>query len=451
MAGFAWWFVVIAAVWSGGGTVQPATEWIVSAGARGSGTRAAPFGRIQEAIDAARPGDVIVVGRGTYVESLRSVRAGLPGAPIRVRADAARGDVLVTHAGGRVLTVNHASLIVEGLVFDGQYGPDDAIRVDGGAAQLVLRDLEVRRSSGDLIDLATPRGVLIERCLLHHALNPANGRADAHGIVAGAVQDLTIRDTEIHTFSGDGIQIDPGRAAPGWNRMTIERTRIWLSPLAAPANGFPAGTVPGENAIDTKSGAAFPRATLLVRDSDAWGFRGGLIDNMAAFNIKENVEATFDGVTVHDSEIAFRVRGATSTAPAGAWVAVRNAVVYGTGTAFRYENDIERLRIVNSTIGRNVPRAFRAAESHSRGLEVRNLLVLGTLPSEAASQRSNLAAGPNAFVNSAADDYRLVRGSPAIDAGIPIAEVSTDRAGRPRPQGRAFDIGAFEFPTSVIR
>ena len=451
MVRFACWFAVMAAVWSGGRTVQPSTEWIVAAGATGSGTRAAPFGRIQEAIDAARPGDVILVGRGTYVESLRSVRAGLPGAPIRVRADAARGAVLVTHAGGRVLTVTHASLIVEGFVFDGQYGPDDAIRVGGGATQLVLRDLEVRRSSGDLIDLATPRGVLIERCLLHHALNAANGRTDAHGIVGGALQDLTIRDTEIHTFSGDGIQIDPGRAAPGWNRVTIERTRIWLAPLAAPANGFPAGAVTGENAIDTKSSAAFARATLMVRDSDAWGFRGGLIDNMAAFNIKEHVEATFDAVTVHASEIAFRVRGATSTAPAGAWVTVRNAVVHDTGTAVRYENDIERLRIVNSTIGRNVPRAFRAAESHRQGLEVRNLLVLGTLPSEAASHRSNLAVGPNAFVNTAADDYRLVRGSPAIDAGVAIAEVTTDRAGRPRPQGRAFDAGAFEFANPLIR
>ena len=38
----------------------------------------------------------------------------------------------------------------------------------------------------------------------------------------------------------------------------------------------------------------------------------------------------------------------------------------------------------------------------------------------------------------------LGEGSPAIDAGIAIIEVSTDQRGAPRPQGASFDIGAYE-------
>lgn len=41
-------------------------------------------------------------------------------------------------------------------------------------------------------------------------------------------------------------------------------------------------------------------------------------------------------------------------------------------------------------------------------------------------------------------DFRLRAGSPAIDAGIPVAEVSHDADGVRRPQGRGYDLGAYE-------
>jgi hypothetical protein len=290
--------------------------------------------------------------------------------------------------------------------------------------------------------MGSPRGVLIANCLLHHALNAKDGRTDAHGIVAGPVRDLTIRDTEIHTFSGDGFQTDPSRSAPGWNGVTIERARIWLAPLPAPANGFPAGVVPGENAVDTKANPELPRAKILIRDTQAWGFRGGLIGNMAAFNLKENIDATVDRVTVYKSEIAFRLRGGGTS---GAWVAVQNAVIYDVMKAFRYEDKITNLRIWNSTTGAAVSQVFQAASSTSSGLDVRNLLVLGPLPSE-ASHTSNMSVGPDAFSSVATHTYSLVPGAAPIDAGTTITKVTKDRVGIKRPQGVAYDIGAYEFP-----
>jgi hypothetical protein len=47
------------------------------------------------------------------------------------------------------------------------------------------------------------------------------------------------------------------------------------------------------------------------------------------------------------------------------------------------------------------------------------------------------------FVAPARHDFRLRPGSPAIDAGAPVAH-STDHAGTPVPQRAAPDIGAFE-------
>lgn len=423
-------------------TVQ-ATEWFVRAGAEGSGTRTAPFGRIQQAIDVARPGDTVWVARGEYAEPLRTVRDGTRDRPIVIRALEGRGSVLVTTP-QTILTVSHAYHTTEGLVLDAQYAAADAVVVRNSGNRFVLRNSEVRRTAKDAIDIAAPEGVLIEDSLIHHALNATDGRTDAHGVAAGAVRNLTIRGTEIHTFSGDAIQVDPGRAAPGWNDVTIERCRLWLAALSQEENGFAAGTVPGENALDTKAAASLPRARILVRDTVAFGFRDGLIGNMSAFNLKEHIDATLDGITVYDSEIAFRIRGAGPNR-AGALVNVRNAVVHSTATAFRYEERLATVRIWNTTIGAGVNRAFRPASATVEALDVRNLLVLAaTLPDEAGHQ-SNLAVGADAFTNASAHDYRLRRGAAAIDAGMAIPEVATDRRGVRRPQDSRWDVGAYEF------
>ena len=418
------------------------TEWFVAPGGTGSGTSVAPFGKIQSALDVAQPGDTITIRPGTYNEAIKTVRNGAAGQPIRVRAEAGHGSVLVT-VSGRVLGVFHAYVTVDGVILDGQYGVSDTVKIGSGGHYFTLRNSEVRRSTADLIDMSAPHGVLIEDSLIHHALNAANGRTDAHGIVSGPVQDLTVRRTEIHTFSGDGLQVDPGRSSPGWNRVTIEDCVIWLAPLPSAENGFAAGTVPGENAVDTKSSPSLPRATMTIRNSVFRGYRNGLIGNMAALNLKENVEVRVDRVTVYDSEIAFRLRGPTSSTPAGAWVTLTNAVVHDTATAFRYENEVERAQLWNVTLGRNVTRSFQAASSSMAGLDVRNLLSMPALTAEAA-HRSNMQVTSSAFVDAAAHDYRLAAGAPAIDTGDAIAEVPTDRDGVNRPQGSGYDVGAYE-------
>jgi hypothetical protein len=418
-----------------------AAEWFVSPGGVGNGTGSFPFGRIQDAINAAAAGDVVIVAPGTYNETLETVRDGAFNAPITLRAALPRA-VVVTRS-GRVLTVAHAYFAVDGFVLDGQYGADDTVRVTSSGNFLELRATEVRRSSRDLIDLASPQGVTIEGCLLHHALNAAGGRTDAHGVVGSAVRNLTIRGTEIHTFSGDGLQLDPDRAAPGWDLVTVEGSTIWLAPLEVAENGFAAGVVPGENAIDTKQSSDHTRSRLLVRDTIAYGFRGGLINNMAAFNLKEYVDVTVDGVTVYDSEIAFRLRGPGS----GARVLLKNAVVHDVVTAFRYEDNIQNLRIWNSTVGRNVTRTFQSVTPMAT-LDVRNLLSVPALTPEAAAS-SNVRAPLTAFADAAIHDYHLAAGSPAVNAGARIVEVAADRDGISRPQGEAWDVGAYEMPEGL--
>src|SRR5687767_3346033 len=105
-----------------------ATEWFVARGGSGSGTSSAPFGRIQDGLNAAQPGDTVTVRPGAYTERIRTVRSGGAGKPIRLRGTGQRGAVLVTSR-GRVLSVSHAYFVAEGLIIDGQYGADDTVQV----------------------------------------------------------------------------------------------------------------------------------------------------------------------------------------------------------------------------------------------------------------------------------------------------------------------------------
>jgi hypothetical protein len=418
-----------------------ASTLYVAPGGAGDGSFSDPFGRIADAVAVAVAGDTVSLKPGTYAERLRTIRGGTSSKRLVIRAES-DGTAILSSGGGNVVRVSHPYVTIRGLVVDGQYGFYDAVLVDSAATALILQDLEVKRSTKDCIDMRAVANVVVERSLIHHCLNATNGRTDAHGIVAGAVRNLIVRDTRIHTFSGDAIQLDPDRTAPGWDRITIERCQFWLEPLLSAENGFPVGTVPGENALDTKTLGSAPRATVIVRQTEAWGFRGGLIGNMAAFNIKENVNATFDGVTVSRSEIAFRLRG--PGANGGAWARVQNAVIYDVGTAVRYEDNIERVQVWNTTLGSAIPRFFRAASSTSIGLDVRNVLFLGS-SSTMPGGLGNVQAAVAFFMNATAHDYRLAPGSLAIDGGVSVGSVTKDRIGVPRPQGAYWDVGAYEF------
>jgi hypothetical protein len=58
---------------------------------------------------------------------------------------------------------------------------------------------------------------------------------------------------------------------------------------------------------------------------------------------------------------------------------------------------------------------------------------------------SESVVGDPMFANLANSDFHLLKGSPAIDSGATV-QLGTDYDGVMRPQGSAYDIGAYEFP-----
>ncbi len=432
-----------------------ATDYYVDdVASNGNGSFESPFNNFPSALNAAQPGDVIYVMPGTYQLSaaISTVRDGAANQRITLRAyDPA--DRPYISALGRLLSISHAYTTIDGLILDGQFGDSDAVRLRGNADYAIIRNCEIKNGTRDGIDMDAVDNVLIENCEIHHFLaGTYNNQRDAHGIVATGEQNLTIRGCNIYYVSGDCFQTDPNRGYPLWDNVLIEDSQLWTGPLPEDAAGWFAGEIPGENAVDTKISPDEVqngyRPLIVLRNIVAYGFEPGYIGNRAAFNIKEQVECRISGVKVYNNEIAFRLRGDTGRGSAN--VTIINSIAFNNVKIFRTEDGIELLHIYNSTFDkRSSDQYFQNVSGgyDPNGFEMLNSLFMGNKPSDAADP-SNLSADPGFFVNSAGHDYHLVNGSPAIDAGVDIAEVTTDYDGNPRTPG-SYDVGAFEYDSAT--
>jgi parallel beta-helix repeat protein len=63
---------------------------------------------------------------------------------------------------------------------------------------------------------------------------------------------------------------------------------------------------------------------------------------------------------------------------------------------------------------------------------------------------SFIATPAQLFTNPGANDYHLKPGSPAIDTGVSLSDVTDDLEGNHRPAASNYDIGAYEFVPSLV-
>lgn len=405
---------------------------------------------MEKALIEAGGGDTILVEDGTYPVLVKPTNGGTAeNRRLVIKAVTPRKAIFMVT--GKVVRLEVPWVTLDGLVFDGCFGTSDCVDIRGeGASHFELKNCEVRNTQHDGIDIEGASHGRIIGCEVHHCLNASHlVQHDAHGIVAGRMENLLIRDCNIYYVSGDAFQADPDRDP--WNNVVIENTRMWTGPLPTAAANFPAGFIPGENAIDTKQYDKHPRSRLVLRNCQAYGWRGGIIGTMSAFNIKDHVEALIENCVLWDNEVCLRLRGGEGTEDGrgGARVTLINTVMRESDYGIRYEDLIKYLKIYNCTWGLRVDNPFGVRQGYDeKTFEIRNcLFMLDELPPEARGFSSNLAVGTESFVNDKGGDFRLTAGSPAIDAGEDLSAkgVGCDVTGKPRPAGKAFDIGAYEY------
>jgi len=116
------------------------------------------------------------------------------------------------------------------------------------------------------------------------------------------------------------------------------------------------------------------------------------------------------------------------------------------GIAVQYGASTDNILIANNTVYNLISGSATAifAASGKPSVQVRNNIAYLAGTGISADTKSNNMSSNPFFVNASAQDFRLQSGSAAIDAGATIQQVSLDYAGKPRPQGGAYDIGAYE-------
>ena len=272
---------------------------------------------------------------------------------------------------------------------------------------------------------------MLENTEIHHCFRGSFiNQDDAHGIGATHVTVLTIRNCDIHHFSGDCIQVDPDirnlAQTKLWDSVVVEVCRLWTAAFTENCAGFLVGQNPGENGIDTKTfeNVALPhRPKMSVRNTEVFGWeRNTFISNRAVFNVKYSVDWKIDAVRAYNNQYVFRVRGEwQNTVQGHATLLLTNSLVYNNVQAFRVERHIPDLRIFNCTFANNTLVMQHSDSPDQVGYDVasyqmKNSLFLGTKTADAFAP-SNFSCDSTCFKALSSNDFHLSANAVAIDAG----------------------------------
>jgi hypothetical protein len=347
------------------------------------GTAAAPYLTIGKAASVVNPGDTVIVENGTYQEALNLTRGGTAGSYVTFQSQNQYGAVL-----------DGDNMISEGVEFAANY-----IRFQG---------FEVR----------------------HYGTTSAGGTglSNFHG-----GQFIDVVGNKIHDIGRLCTDIDIGFAgvfseAPN---LTVEQNLIYDIGRYAP----------GENGCNP--------TTEFYKNHD----HGVYVDsNSNNVTIKNNIFYRVEhgwGVQVYPSGVdSLEIVNNTFVWPNPYNVGHIILAASGPVTNLRIENNISYSPTTNFI--------YVYTSSGFSGTVANNLIFNGTISSASPGGLNFTGNLPNTDPllvspgNSTIDstvmvNANLTSGSPAIDAGVTIPDVTNDYAGTVRPQGAAYDIGALEF------
>ncbi|WP_412751466.1 right-handed parallel beta-helix repeat-containing protein [Krasilnikovia sp. M28-CT-15] len=388
-----------------------------------SGTSAAQAVRtLQKAADLARPGDTVLVMKGSYSNGntnsnlLTVKKGGTAAKPVTIAAYPGHKPVLnVKNWSG--VQVSTSYVVVQGLTLQG-----NAKEITLAFAQTQKNNRTNPITNGNGIYVVAPTGKPDQ--IPHH---------------------VTIRNNVVRDVPGAGI------ATKEADYVTIEGNTV---------TGTSHWTVYGTSGISTLHSRDVDANTgykTIIRGNTVSGNRnfipwldsgpkpqitdgnGIIVDDNRNSQIKDRIVAPYRGRTLVENNVAFRNGGGGVHVFSSDNVDVVHNTVYHNSVSPEIGD-----RDLNATRANNV-RFFDNISVSAPGHKP--LSISGTPGRAKGSEKvvadCNLLGGDPKFVNPAAGDFRLRPGSPAIDAGCAKLTATVDIAGRARPSGKS-DLGAHQ-------
>jgi len=403
-------FVVSPSVVSGSGKIY----YVATNGNDANpGSQSQPFRNLKKAVSVLRPGDTLLVRQGTYLGSsqLYAIPSGTSwGAPVTIKAYPGETVTIIGEPSDHVLNLarNIHYVVFDGLILDAQKISLSPIKIHWATGWAPSHHIRVQNST-------------LKNGSSHGALIVAGGATDAnkgccneflnvkvynngsstqfhHGFYF-ETSDNIIDSAEIYNNSGFGVHLY--HHEPENNRNTVRNSKIW-------GHASKAGIIVGTG-----------------KDHKVY--------NNVIYNNADGIWITYGG------------QGR-----------VFNNTIYGNGMtgiliddkspSSDFENNIIS---GHSLIGIHI---YSAAAVHAfrNNLSFQN----GSADKYNFLDQSNRAVKENnlfgnvydaRFANTSGLDFRIQSSSDARDRGRIVIESTTDAVGVARPQGAAYDIGAYEY------
>lgn len=360
------------------------------------------FPTIQAAVNAAAPGDTVLVQPGTYHEavsiSYKTITLESAGGPEVTIIDGAKAFRPLTVEGANYYPTVRGFTLQNGVSWAGG-GVYVGSQADPTFHDLVVRNNQASYGGGMYLGYGTCYVQIIDSKIVDNVATYQGGGTYSNVSCTSLQRSLVARNQA--GFQGGGVaSIGFCTGAGAQNSLVVDNV----------AGGEGGGMYVSGSSRCTASVSG--NNAVIARNRSLSGVGGGVAQRTYG-------TGHFNGVTIADNV------GGGYFAEAGTYHSLTNTIIWGNGAA---------------------PVLSQASQWGTN--TVTGVDMEGGVQTGFVGDGTNLSADP-LFVDAAAGDYSLSPGSPCIDAGVPTG-LATDLLGNPRPNGLGIDIGAYEYSLQRI-